>query len=148
MSLDTRVENLSDAYKESIRTMKSKKTQVQDLSNSSLNGPVARRSVIRIKIQLEGLDTLLTRILGYGSAAESHIRLERRDPTLDVITKYTEIRDAARTLATWIGTVLPDGISTMEYSTAVGRDIDLTFSTAQMADYRTNSSLFTATVVS
>ena len=123
------------------------KQEAENLKANSLLGPVARDELIRLMRLCDNAVvrwTAVAALPGIGQYAKDQLD----DQTIDLAAEFLAMRTQAAALRDWIFNNFPKtGAGWLVYTyTAGGEETDLTFSTVQLADFRTEVDLFTATI--
>jgi hypothetical protein len=125
------------------------KTMVTALRNSSAAGPIGRQQVI------EFVGTLTRAITAWNSTASrpgigAYAQAQKGNATLDVAAEFTAMVTEATALRDWITTNFPKDATTqalLVYTVdANGTFSELTFTSAQLAQFRTRSDALIATI--
>ncbi len=142
-------QTIADAFDLSNREALRIKGRVQKIRDLSTAGPLGRQSLLDLQ---RALDISVSR---WNQAAgvpgiQAYARDQFNDQTLNVPSEFTTMRNAATSLRDWINANFPraSGSNAVEVYT-VGTDgvrTELTFSVAQLAAFRTEADLFTATI--
>ena len=131
-----------------------------DFANMDQRIRSARSITARIRAQSESADTVRTELLDlrarltacanavtayadYGATGLDIARRELRMPTLQA-SDVTIIGTHAQALADWIQNAIPDGSAGTTYNQVTGQYEPATFTSAQMANFRTNADIFLA----
>ena len=121
---------------------------VQQLHDDSLAGSVARDRLIGIMGMLAEAVTVWTDIATLSGMAQ-YARDQYDDQALDVVAEFTAMNAAAVVLRDWVFTNYPTGTGgswlTYSFDNSGVRTV-LTFSTAQLVDFRTEAATFLATI--
>jgi hypothetical protein len=125
------------------------KALVQTARNQSAAGPINRSNVVSIIKELD-------RAIGIWNAAvaipgmSAYARDQFANQAIDVAAEFTAMTAAAATLRDWIFANFPkdavSGAALLSSIDAAGNETPLTFTTAQLATFRTNADTFTATI--
>lgn len=119
------------------------------ISTNSAAGPIPRQTII------DFLRALATGIVRWQSAAETpgivaYAREQVDNPALDIVAEFNAMVNAAIALRDWIVANFPKDAASGAWLVATfgsdGRPTSLTFTTAQLAQFRTNVGTFTATI--
>ena len=125
------------------------KTYVTNARNASAQGPVGRGVILNLARLLSdaiaNFDSVAA-IPGIGAYAQAQFA----DSNLDVVAEFTTMRNAATALRDWIVSNFPtdtnSGAVLVYTLDANGTLTELTFTTTQLATFRTQADAFTATI--
>ena len=143
-------QSLADGFSLANQTASRLKQQVQTLRTLSASSPVSRGAILQMmRLLQEGIDRWQT--IGALPGIVQYARDQLDDQNIDVVAEFTAMRNAAITLRDWIDTNFPrhtDGsVAVQEWSASTNYiPVDKTFSSAQLATFRTNADAFIATV--
>ncbi|OGT57385.1 MAG: hypothetical protein A3E01_07090 [Gammaproteobacteria bacterium RIFCSPHIGHO2_12_FULL_63_22] len=125
------------------------KTMTIALRNASAAGPIGRQQVI------EFVGTLSRAISAWNSTASrpgigAYAQAQKGNGSLDVAAEFTAMVTEATSLRDWIGANFPKDVATgalLIYTVdASGTFTELTFTTAQLAQFRTRADALIATI--
>jgi hypothetical protein len=138
-----------DAFVNTNKSAINAKAYASNLSANSLTGPTPRSNLVGLHSTLSGAIDLWNHTKTI-SGMEAYSRDQFDDPTLDVAVEFNAMIDAAVSLRDWIFNNFPTdsvsgAIAEKVLNPAGGAD-ELDFTTAQLADFRTEVDLFTATI--
>lgn len=141
--------NLQNAFAITNKYALNLKSEAQRLSSDSSAGPVERYRLIDFQKNLDAAITAWAAASAL-SGITAFVRNEIGNPTLDVTVEFTTMRNAAIALRDWINTNFPRDATTqavLEFTVAAsGVRTALTFTSAQLATFRTHCSTFVATI--
>ncbi len=125
------------------------KSYLQQITNQSLAGPVSRDTMLtalsRISVALSAWNTAagLTGIAAYAQA-------QLGGTSDDIPTEFGNMVSATTALQSWIVANFPKDVASgawlLETSDATGARIPLTFTTSDLAQFRTNAAAVIATI--
>lgn len=130
------------------------KAQVHDVRSRSALGPVNRRMLIdlqkRVDQFIDVLDAAIALPQADRDALIAFTQEQFGDATLDVVAEFNAMHSAAVTLRDWIHTNFPRDAGTgavlVETVSQEGETVALQFTSAQLANFRTQADAFTATI--
>lgn len=143
-------QTLSDGFQLANATANRLRGQVLQLRNASESASVSRAAILNLmRLIDEGIDrwAQVAAIPGIVDYA----RAQFANQSIDVAAEFTTMRNAAIALRDWIDANFPrhaDG-SVAVFEQSAGTDflpVDKTFTSAQLATFRTNADTFIATI--
>lgn len=126
--------------------MLSLRAALQTLSTDSETRDIPRERVVRVKDALESLVGNLNILIAVGQRAATHAVEQYDDDTLDAAAEYTAVRNAAQSLADWIGTAVADDTAMETWDAATETIVREVYTSAQLAGLRTRIAAFVATI--
>ena len=144
MTYPASIQTLESSLDTANASMLKTKEALVSISAASEAGPIKVQRVINATDLLVQLDIDLAEMQAQGAEMVDYAREQLRDPTLDVITKFTAVRNAGQSLLTWIMGAIPDGTPVTE--TLNDKVVDSKASTAALTEFRRQVGLFAATI--
>ncbi len=120
------------------------KTLLANMSTESAAGPLRVNRIVNGIAELRELRDLLDTAIAYGADMLTYMQTQYRDPTFSA-SNVVNLRSDVDSLVTWIEGAMPD--DTPVQATSGGVIVWNTFSTAQLANFRTRVATFTAHIV-
>lgn len=148
MAWPASTQSLDNAFTVSNNTANQLKSQTQSVRNNSVSNDTLRSNLISLQRNLDrGVDRwAIAKAL---PGIVDYVRDQFNDPTMDVATEFNAMVNAATDLRDWIHANMPTGAggAVLERSVNVdGTYTDLVFTSAQLADFRTEADTFIAAI--
>jgi len=148
MSYPASIQTTHDAFASINNTAIRIKQRVIAVRNASAAGPIPRQEVLNLQLDLDRASDVFTAPKPAGLV--QYTKDQFNDQTLDVVAEFTTMNNAAIQLRDWIFNNFPrDAGSGAVLAATVDQDgnrVELTFSTAQLATFRTHCDTFVATI--
>ena len=118
------------------------------IRDASLAGPVRRKRLQNALRALAGMDAQIVIAKAKGVDMADYVKDQIGDPAFDVVAEINAVQSAGQALAAWINTNIPrSGGAVLFFDIDVkGKETELMFSTAELANFRTNVDTFLTTV--
>ena len=124
------------------------KSRAIAIRTASASGPIGRSQVIQFQRDLHDAHTMFTAAAGVTGIAE-YYAAQKPGNTVQG-SDFTDLTDACAELRDWIGANFPKDVASGAYLIYVydgeGVPTELTFTTGQLATFRTNCSALEATI--
>lgn len=137
------------AYENAMSTASALKSHITFVSDQSLLGPTPRLTILGVQQQLGSAIGIWTASAGAPGITQ-YAKDQLDDETYEIVTELNTVIAAATVLRDWINTNFPrnGGSNAVLLQTADvnGVTTNLTFSTAQLAGFRTEAAAFLATI--
>lgn len=137
------------AYENAMSTASALKSHITLVSDASLLGPTPRLTILGVQ-QLLGNAMVIWGQSVVTPGLDQYAKDQLDNDTYDIVAEITAVVDAATVLRDWINTNFPrDGGSNavlLQTADVNGITTNLTFSTAQLAGFRTEAAAFLATI--
>jgi len=139
---------LQTEFSQALYTASALKQNAQGLRNASAAGPVTRGAVLELWRQLGAALVIWNRAATTPGMAQ-YAMDQFDNQSLDIAAEFTAMLAAADSLRGWINTNFPrngSGALLLETADANGVRSNMTFTTLELADFRTQADSFIATI--
>lgn len=143
MTVPASTQSLQDAFATGNREMLRVKSILEDISTQSLSQDVRVQRIVNALVALRQLETTLNTVISYGADMLAYAQEQYRDPTFPA-GDYITVRDNTTAMITWIESAMADGTAITQ--TLNGVSVDNTYTTAQLATFRTHSATFASAI--
>lgn len=139
---------LQREFDQALNTALALKQNAQGIRNASAAGPVTRAAVLELWRQLGAALVIWNRAATTPGMA-AYAKEQFNNPALEIGTEFSAMQAAADTLRDWLNTNFPrhaSGALLLETADANGNRSNMTFTTAELASFRTQADAFIATI--
>lgn len=139
---------LQTEFSQALYTAQALKQNAQGLRNASAAGPVTRGAILELWRQLGAALVIWNRASTTPGMA-AYAREQFNNPALDISAEFSAMTAAADGLRAWLDANFPrhaSGAVLLETVAADGTRSNMTFTTAELAQFRTQADAFIATI--